>query len=150
MSSGTQYRFGPFRFDAKGRVLFRGSKDLGLPPKAADTLLVLVANAGEVVEKATLLDSVWAGMVVGEGSLTRTISLLRKALGGDARSSAYVATVSKRGYRFVAPIEQAPREEVRDRRAMLAVLPLENLSSGQRFDYFSDGLTEEMIAQLSD
>jgi TolB-like protein/Flp pilus assembly protein TadD len=151
MSSGTQYRFGPFRFDAKGRVLFRGSKDLGLPPKAADTLLVLVANAGEVVEKATLLDSVWAGMVVGEGSLTRTISILRRALGGDARSSAYIATVSKRGYRFVAPIEQAPthREEVRDRRAMLAVLPFENLSSGQRFDYFSDGLTEEMIAQLS-
>ena len=151
MSSGTQYRFGPFRFDAKGRVLFRGSKDLGLPPKAADTLLVLVTNAGEVVEKATLLDSVWVGMVVGEGSLTRTISILRKALGGDARSGAYIATVSKRGYRFVAPIEQAAtdREEVTDRRAMLAVLPFENLSSGQRFDYFSDGLTEEMIAQLS-
>ena len=151
MSSGTQYRFGPFRFDAKGRVLFRGSKDLGLPPKAADTLLVLVTNAGEVVEKATLLDSVWVGMVVGEGSLTRTISILRKALGGDARSSAYIATVSKRGYRFVAPIEQAvtDREGITDRRAMLAVLPFENLSSGQRFDYFSDGLTEEMIAQLS-
>src|SRR3977135_1014832 len=108
MSSGTQYRFGPFRFDAKGRVLFRGSKDLGLPPKAADTLLVLVANAGEVVEKATLLDSVWVGIVVGEGSLTRTISILRKALGGDARSSAYVATVSKRGYRFVAAVHKAP------------------------------------------
>ncbi len=151
MSIASQYRFGPFRFDAKGRVLFRGSTDLGLPPKAADTLLALVTNAGEVVEKNTLLDSVWAGRVVGEGSLTRTISILRKALGGDAHSSAYIATVSKRGYRFVAPLEtsMAGRDEVTRGRAMLAVLPFENLTSGRRYDYFSDGLTEEMIAQLS-
>ena len=54
MTSGSQYQFGPFRFDAKGRVLYRGSRDVGLPPKAADTLLTLIANAGEVVEKDTL------------------------------------------------------------------------------------------------
>jgi TolB-like protein/Flp pilus assembly protein TadD len=151
MSTGSQYRFGPFRFDAKGRVLFRGSTDLGLPPKAADTLLALVTNAGEVVEKDTLLDSVWAGRVVGEGSLTRTISILRKALGGDAHSGAYITTVSKRGYRFVARIDEsiAGRNGVTGGRIMLAVLPFENLTSRQRYDYFSDGLTEEMIAQLS-
>ena len=147
----TLYRFGPFRFDAKGVVLFRDATDLGLPPKAAHTLFALVTNAGEVVEKETLLASVWAGTVGGEGSLTRTISILRKALGGNARSSAYIATVSKRGYRFVAPIDHAAtdRERVTDERAMLAVLPFENLGPRQRFDFFSDGLTEEMIAQLA-
>lgn len=151
MSGRSHYQFGPFRFDARGRVLLRGSKDLRLPPKAAETLLVLVTNAGEVVEKDTLLNSVWAGTVVGEGSLTRTISILRKTLGGDAHSNDYIATVSKRGYRFVALIDQAAtdRERITDRRAMLAVLPFENLSAGRRYDYFSDGLTEEMIAQLS-
>ena len=151
MASGSHYCFGPFRFDAKGRVLFHGSQDAGLPPKAAETLLVLVTNAGDVVDKDTLLDTVWAGAVVGEGSLTRTISILRKALGGDVRSSAYIATVSKRGYRFVAPVVRtaSSAEQAADRRAMLAVLPFENLSAGRRHDYFSDGLTEEMIAQLS-
>jgi TolB-like protein/Flp pilus assembly protein TadD len=151
MTSGSQYQFGPFRFDAKGRVLYRGSRDVGLPPKAADTLLTLIADAGEVVEKDTLLSTVWAGTVVGEGSLTRTISILRKALGGDAHSSAYIATVSKRGYRFVVPLDRRAtgRDAAVDGRAMLAVLPFENLSAGRRYDYFTDGLTEEMIAQLS-
>ena len=148
MPAATSYRFGPFRFDARGRVLMRGDQDLGLPPKAADTLLLLLSHAGEVVDKATLLDSVWGDVVVGEGSLTRTISILRKALGGRDASRAYVATVSKRGYRFVAPVD-GDASSPEDSRAMLAVLPFENLSAPRRHDYFSDGLTEEMIAQLS-
>ena len=148
MSAASSYRFGPFRFDARGRVLMRGDQDLGLPPKAADTLLLLLQRAGEVVDKNSLLDSVWGDVVVGEGSLTRTISILRKALGGNDASHAYIATVSKRGYRFVAPVDDdaSPPD---DGRAMLAVLPFENLSATRRHDYWSDGLTEEMIAQLS-
>ena len=148
MPAAPRYRFGPFRFDARGRVLMRGDRDLGLPPKAADTLLLLLEHAGEVVDKTTLLDSVWGDVVVGEGSLTRTVSILRKALGGRDASRAYVATVSKRGYRFVAPVD-ADMPPPDDGRAMLAVLPFENLGAPRRHDYFSDGLTEEMIAQLA-
>jgi len=149
MATEPEFAFGPFRFDAKGRVLFRGPKDLGLPPKAADTLHLLLENAGDVVNKDKLLDTVWSGVVVGEGSLARTISILRKALGGDDASRAYIATVSKRGYRFVAPLDHrvdAPRDA---QRVMLLVLPFENSSSRRPHDYFSDGLTEEMIAQLA-
>jgi TolB-like protein/Flp pilus assembly protein TadD len=148
MSAASSYRFGPFRFDARGRVLMRGDKDLGLPPKAADTLLLLLRHAREVVDRNALLDGVWGDVAVGEGSLTRTISILRKALGGRDASDTYIATVSKRGYRFVAAVEDdaAPAD---DGRAMLAVLPFENLSAPPRHDYWSDGLTEEMIAQLS-
>jgi TolB-like protein/Tfp pilus assembly protein PilF len=145
----SQYRFGPFRFDAEGRVLFREETDLGLPPKAADTLLMLLRRAGSVVDKSALLDSVWAGSVVGEGSLTRTISILRKALGGPDASCAYIATVSKRGYRFVAPLDtRAAGPEVTGR-VMLAVLPFANSGARRGHDFFTDGLTEEMIAQLS-
>src|SRR5262245_14245232 len=106
MAAGPEFSFGPYRFDAKGRMLFRGTRDLGLPPKAADTLNLLLEHAGEVVEKNELLDTVWANVVVGEGSLTRTISILRKALGGEEASRAYIATISKRGYRFVAPLDR--------------------------------------------
>ena len=145
----TQYSFGPFRFDADGRVLFREQQDLGLPPKAADVLLQLLTRAGSVVEKSALLDSVWAGRVVGEGSLTRTISILRKALGGDDASRAYIATVSRRGYRFVAPLDARTSGAPARERVMLAVLPFANAGSRRGHDFFTDGLTEEMIAQLS-
>lgn len=145
----SQYRFGPFRFDAEGRVLFRGQQDLGLPPKAADVLLLLLTRAGSVVGKAALLDAVWAGRVVGEGSLTRTISILRKALGGDDASRAYIATVSRRGYRFVAPLDTHAVDTPASERVMLAVLPFANAGSHRKHDFFTDGLTEEMIAQLS-
>ena len=151
MPDPTHYRFGPFSFDPRGRILFRGPKDVGLPPKAADTLGMLLANAGEVVDKSALLDTVWAGTVVGEGSLTRTISILRRALGGRASSDEYIATVSKRGYRFVAPLLRTTPagEKAADGRVMFAVLPFEDLSPGRPGAYFSDGLTEEMIGHLS-
>ena len=149
MAASAEYRFGPYRFDADGRVLFRGSQDLGLPPKAADTLHLLLTHAGRVVDKAQLLDTVWANVVVGEGSLTRTVSILRKALGGEDASRAYIATVSKRGYRFVAPLDQRTDAANADQRVMLLVLPFGNSSATRSYDYFSDGLTEEMIAQLA-
>jgi DNA-binding winged helix-turn-helix (wHTH) protein len=56
-------------------------------------LLVLLTNAGQVVEKDALFKSVWTGTVVGEGSLTGTISILRKALGSAARGNPYIASV---------------------------------------------------------
>jgi len=149
MSAGPGYSFGPYRFDAKGRMLFRGSKDLALPPKAADTLHLLLENAGDVVDKSRLMDAVWPSVVVGEGSLTRTISILRKALGGEAASRAYIATVSKRGYRFVAPLDRPVESGAAEARVMLLVLPFENSSAKRKYDYFNDGLTEEMIAQLA-
>ena len=101
-----------------------------------------------MVEKSRLLDTVWANVVVGEGSLTRTISILRKALGGEAASRAYIATVSRRGYRFVAPLDRRGEDDGPGR-AMLLVLPFENSSATRPYDWFSDGLTEEMIAQLA-
>lgn len=145
----SQYSFGPFRFDADGRMLFRGQRDLGLPPKAADVMLLLLQRAGSVVDKAALLDTVWAGRVVGEGSLTRTISILRKALGGEDASRAYIATVSRRGYRFVAPLDARTAGGPARERVMLAVLPFAASGARRGHDFFTDGLTEEMIAQLA-
>ena len=71
------YEFGQFRLDAKGRILFRGDAPVPLPPKAVDTLILLATNAGAVLDKAEILKQVWQDAFVEEGSLTRTISLLR-------------------------------------------------------------------------
>ncbi len=143
------YEFGRFRLDPTGRVLYRGDRAVLLPPKAADTLLFLVQNAGNVVEKQDLLKNVWQNAFVEEGSLTRTISLLRKALeGGDGQE--FISTISKRGYRFAARVEGLSSLPARPlaSKIMLAVLPFENISGQKSQEYFSDGLTEEMITQL--
>jgi len=142
------YEFGRFRLDANSHMLFRGNAPVPLPPKAIDTLLMLVENAGTVVDKQEILKQVWKDAFVEEGSLTRTISLLRKALG--EKEQEYIATVSKRGYRFAADVAEVGEQRLSsaERRSVLVVLPFENLSRDATQEYFSDGLTEEMITQV--
>ena len=145
------YEFGPFRLDPSGRVLFRGAQAVPLPPKAGDVLVLLLQRAGDVVPKDELLKQVWHDAFVEDGSLTRTISVLRRMLGEGRNGRQYIATVSRRGYRFAAQVTQAgpqPRASIPGK-LMLAVLPFENLSEDRTQEYFNDGLTEEMITQLS-
>ncbi len=148
MPPGRCYEFGCLRLETGTQTLFRDGERVALTPKAIDLLIVLVEAQGHPVGKDELLQKVWPATVVDEGSLTSHISLLRKALGEDQRH--FIETIPKRGYRFLAQAREVDLPAASSaRRAMLAVLPFENLSSRQRFDYFSDGLTEEMIAQLS-
>ena len=74
------YEFGPFRLDAQKRLLLREGEIVPLKPKAFDTLLVLVGNCGQVVEKDELMKRIWPNTAVEEGNLTFNISSLRKAL----------------------------------------------------------------------
>jgi DNA-binding winged helix-turn-helix (wHTH) protein len=99
--SGVQ--FGPFHFEPVERRLLRDGHDVALPPKAADLLAVLIARAGRLVTRDTLLKEVWPGTFVEEANLSYTVSVLRKAL-GDESTDRYIDTVQKRGYRFIADI----------------------------------------------
>jgi len=98
------YEFGPYRIDTGERLLHRGDELISLPPKVASTLLVLVRSAGRMVDKGDLMKEVWPDTFVEEGALTRNISLLRKTLGDTGEEAAYIETIPKRGYRFVAPV----------------------------------------------
>jgi Tol biopolymer transport system component/DNA-binding winged helix-turn-helix (wHTH) protein len=100
------YEFGEFRLDAAERVLRHGEKPVPLTPKAFETLLVLVRRGGHLVEKDELMKQVWADTVVEEANLARNVWTLRKALGDDEREHRYIETVSKLGYRFVAPVTE--------------------------------------------
>jgi TolB-like protein/Tfp pilus assembly protein PilF len=150
MAGNRFYEFGQFRLDVAGRVLFRGGRMVPVPPKPADALLLLIENAGSVVSKEELFAKVWRDTFVEEGSLTRTISVLRKVLDAGARGQEYIVTVPKRGYRFAAPVEATsePSSPPAAGKVMLAVLPFEDVSGKKSGRYFSDGLTEEMITQL--
>jgi DNA-binding winged helix-turn-helix (wHTH) protein/tetratricopeptide (TPR) repeat protein len=116
------YEFGPFRFDPATRVLSRRSKTLPLTFKAADTLRVLVENCGQVVTKAMLLEGVWPGSFVEEGSVERNISALRKALNGTGSAHAYIETLPKRGYRFTASVRES-NDNSAARQKTIAILP---------------------------
>jgi len=197
------YRFGCFRLDPSNRLLFHGEAVVPLTLKAFDTLLVLVENHGAVVTKETLLKKIWPETFVDDNSIAQNISLLRKLFADADGGTEYIATVPKRGYRFLARVEeigdQQPDELPRGAlpahssgatagrgrlafwrvlaflavvvlsvaasvglyarfwhrrvpsptRATLVVLPFVNLIGDAGQDYVADGLTEEMIAQIS-
>jgi DNA-binding winged helix-turn-helix (wHTH) protein/alpha-beta hydrolase superfamily lysophospholipase len=101
------YRFGPFHLDVRERRLSRGREVIPLRLKVFDTLLVLVENAGRLVTKQELLDTVWPETTVEENSLNHNVSVLRKALGEKATGQQYIETVPRVGYRFAAPVDAA-------------------------------------------
>jgi len=100
------YEFGPFTLDPAERQLRQGDRHIELPPRAFDTLLVMVSNSGRLLEKDALMRSVWGDTVVEESNLSQIVYLLRKALHEGDHGSRYIETVPKRGYRFVAPVHE--------------------------------------------
>jgi DNA-binding winged helix-turn-helix (wHTH) protein len=101
------YRFGSFWLSPETRVLLRNGDVVPLPPKAVDTLLVLLKNAGQPVEREALIQTVWPDAFVEDNNLAHHISVLRKTLGNDDSGKAYIETIPKRGYRFVAEVKEA-------------------------------------------
>jgi TolB-like protein/Tfp pilus assembly protein PilF len=140
------YEFGPFRIEQGERLLRRGTEVIPLAPKAIETLLVLAASGGRVVEKNELIQRVWPDTFVEEGGLARNISLLRKVLGEGPDDHQYIETIPRRGYRFVAPVSESREDRAASR--SLAVLPLANLSNDPAQDFFADGMTDELISFL--
>ncbi|HJQ22849.1 MAG TPA: winged helix-turn-helix domain-containing protein [Blastocatellia bacterium] len=104
------FEFGEFQLDVKERALLRRGQSLPLTPKAFDTLLVLVENAGSLIEKDEIMRAVWPDSFVEEVGLARNISVLRKVLGQDATGQPFIETVPKRGYRFAAPVRERTDE----------------------------------------
>jgi TolB-like protein/DNA-binding winged helix-turn-helix (wHTH) protein/Flp pilus assembly protein TadD len=103
------YEFGPFRLDPAERRLTRDGRSIALAPKAFDLLVVLVENAGHLLEKNELLKRLWPETFVEEATLAKHVSTLRKALGDSPEGTAFIETVPKAGYRFVAEVKHAER-----------------------------------------
>ena len=127
------YRFGPFQLDTRERRLSRGCDVIPLRLKVFDTLRVLVENAGRLVTKQELLDTIWPETTVEENNLNHNVSVLRKALGEKATGQHYIETVPRVGYRFAAAVEPA------EPRAQAAVTSAEKTRQEIRFCATSDG-----------
>lgn len=104
------YQFGPFVVDAFERVLLKDGQHVSLTPKAFDTLIVLVQSSGRLLEKAELMKAVWPDSFVEEVNLAHNISVLRKTLGESESGDRFIETVPRRGYRFIARVNELSKE----------------------------------------
>jgi len=105
------YRFGPFELKPEHLQLRRGETLLKVEPKPLEVLAELVRNAGELVTKNDLMDSVWAGRVVTESVIARCIAKLRAVL--DDESQTLILTVHSYGYRFTGEVRRSTTDPVR-------------------------------------
>jgi DNA-binding winged helix-turn-helix (wHTH) protein/predicted ATPase len=101
--------FAPFRLDAEGGRLWNGGRELAIRPKTLAVLRHLVANPGRLVTSAELVHAVWADSHGSAPLVKGCVREVRRLLGDDAAAPRYVATVGRRGYRFIAPVEDVAR-----------------------------------------
>ncbi len=162
------YAFGPFRLDVQGETLFRGTEPVALSQRAVALLHILIDRAGAPVSKDALMEAAWPGLAVEDSNLTVQIAALRRALGEVPGGESWIATLPRRGYRFVGPavtksdalVPATPTVDAATRPAPMMALPLpdkpsiavlsfENLSGDPEQGYFVDGMVEEIITALS-
>jgi eukaryotic-like serine/threonine-protein kinase len=106
------YSFGPFRLDAGECLLNLDGKPVPLAPKAFEALLMLVENAGHLVDKDDLMRRLWPTTFVEEANVAKYVSLLRNILSEATNGREYIETIPKRGYRFVVEVRDTEEEEV--------------------------------------
>ena len=155
--------------DLRRQELRRDGQVVPLEPQVYDLLVHLVRNHDRVVSKDELLDTIWNGRFVSVAALSSRINAARKAIGDDGDRQALIKTVHRRGFRFIGAVRQAagdPTEALlpeppadcgaqpaaADRlscKPSVAVLPFANLSKESGTDYFSYGLTEDVIRLLA-
>ncbi|HVP33731.1 MAG TPA: winged helix-turn-helix domain-containing protein [Steroidobacteraceae bacterium] len=155
--------------DTDRRELRRGSEAVAIEPQVFDLLVYLVENRDRVVSKDDLIASVWAGRIVSDSTLTTRINAVRRAVGDTGDEQRLIRTFARKGLRFVADVQtpsegegaRSPgrsEEEARVRarfaqplpdRPAIAVLPFTNMTGDPGQEYFSDGISEDIITALS-
>jgi TolB-like protein len=153
--------------DTDRRELRRGTEAIAVEPQVFDLLVYLVENRDRVVKKDDLLASIWGGRIVSDSTLTSRINAARKAIGDNGEEQKLIRTVARKGFRFVGEVgsskasQRAHAEPAEDShelsrpalalpdRPAIAVLPFTNMTDDPAQDYFSDGISEDIITALS-
>lgn len=162
--SQMQFLVGDCVIDLQRRELTRGAEVIAIGPQVFDLLVHLVRNHGRVVSKDELLDTIWRGRIVSESTLGSHINAARKAIGDTGKEQRLIRTLSRKGFRFVGGVREGLTPDVssmeqRDEppqanlslsaRPSVAVLAFDNMSGDPEQQYFSDGITEDIITALS-
>ncbi|MEM9386487.1 MAG: winged helix-turn-helix domain-containing protein [Pseudomonadota bacterium] len=152
-------------------ALTKDGEPVPIAPKVFDLLIYLIQHRDELVTRAQLVEAVWRGRLIAEGTLSNEIKLARAALGDDGVQQKFIRTIRGRGYRFVGTVReishasratlqasaQTTPPQTRHQRpthrprqnASIAVLPFENRSVQTQDAYFTDGFHDELITHIS-
>jgi TolB-like protein len=164
------FRFEGYTLNIACGSLRAADRDLQLRRKSFEVLRYLVENADRIVTKQELMKAVWPNVIVTDPVLAHCVSEVRQAI-GDSKQT-IIKTIPRRGYRFTAPVvrvatgaaaapqpalpaaELPPTDTSQGSQSLLdrpsvAVLPFANLNGDPQQDYFSDGITEDIITELS-
>lgn len=181
-----RYRFAQFDLDPTRRELSRVGTAVHIEPQVFDLIVHLVRNRDRIVSKDELIDTIWNGRVISEAALSSRINGARRALDDNGNDQNFIKTLHKRGFRFVADVQElsadqnlAPlvsenvtvsgptslalspdvssladvvSESIRAdavTRSSIAVIPFANMSADPENDYFSYGLSEDIIRLLA-
>jgi len=153
--NGNILTIGAFHVDAPRNRLVRNGKVYPLEPQIMNVLCVLAEKPGEVFTRDDLRDRISKVKYGGDESLSRAISILRKTFKKAGEDKLYIETIYKRGYRLKAPVSQTiskidkKAKDINTRKEIsIAVLAFEDMSRNKDQEYFSDGISEEIINAL--
>ena len=165
-----QFLFADYTLDIDRRELHRGYELVAVEPQVFDLLADLVQNHHRLVSKDDLIASVWGGRIVSDSTLNSRINAVRKAIGDNGEDQRLIRTIARKGFRFVGTVRLQPADansadatgpppdESQERRSAelplsdrpaIAVLPLTNMSGNPEQEYFSDGISDDIITALS-
>jgi TolB-like protein/Tfp pilus assembly protein PilF len=165
-----QFLFANHTLDTDRRELHHGALPVSVEPQVFDLLIYLVQNRNRVVTKDDLIESVWGGRIVSDSTLASRINAARRAIGDNGGEQKLIRTIARKGIRFVGTVDTRPRagegarktglasgsarsstglRAPRFERPAIAVLPFVNGSDEPEQDYFSDGISEDIITALA-
>jgi adenylate cyclase len=142
-----EFRVGDWLVEPDLNRISNESGAISIEPKVLDVLICLARCPGEVLSKEKILRTVWPDTFVSDGILSYSISELRKAFGDDAKNPRVIQTISRKGYRLIAPVcgltaQQKPQPSI-------AILSFADMSPEKDQEYFCDGIAEEIINNLT-
>jgi TolB-like protein len=156
ISSRTVVQFGPFEADFRTRELRKHGVNLKLVGQPFEVLAMLLERPGQLVMREELLARIWPTdtFVDFDHGLNAVVNKLRDALNDSAEKPKYVETLPRRGYRFISAVGSHDSRNLLEETSSpkiqsLVVLPLENLSNDPEQEYFADGMTDQLITNLS-
>jgi TolB-like protein/cytochrome c-type biogenesis protein CcmH/NrfG len=158
-----KFGFDNYALDTKLRELRRNGELVATQPQVFDLLVHLLKHRDHVVSRDDLIALVWGGRIVSDSTLDSRINAARNAIGDSGRDQRLIRTIPRKGLRFIGAVEEqvngyhlpepaaapAPSPLPLPNRPAIAVLPFNNMSGDQDQEYFSDGISEDIITGLS-